>query len=98
MKLDNFDAVFWAANKLFLNGESLVCMVEGRTVVIRPVEALQAEIEALYLSDETHNHVARRFNQSNYKESGLEQLNVATRYMQLLTQGETYGGQKPVPN
>lgn len=91
MKLDCFEDVYAAANKLFLKGESLVCEGEGVTVAIRHIDAAQQQIEVLYLTaGEPHNHRAKRFNASNYQTSGLEQLQVARSYLSLLTQGEGF--------
>lgn len=91
MKLDCFEDVYAAANKLFLKGESLVCEGEGLTVAIRHIDAPQQQIEVLYLTCETHNHQTKRFNASNYQTSGIDQLHVARGYLSLLTDGEGYG-------
>ncbi|MFC6282110.1 MULTISPECIES: hypothetical protein [Polaromonas] len=91
MKLDSFEVVYSAANELFLKGESLVCEGAGATVVVRHIETAGQEIEVMYFNDGTHNHQTKRFNASNYPTSGLAQMQVASRYLPLLSHGDTYG-------
>lgn len=91
MKLDNFEVVYWAAEELFLKGESLVCEGDGVTVAVRHIEAATQLIEVLYVAGGTHNHQTKRFNAINYQSSGLAKLKVADSYLQLLTQGVNHG-------
>lgn len=91
MKLDSFEAVYLTAEKLFLKGESLVCEGEGITVAVRHVEAATQQIEVLFLDGDAHNHQTKRFNSTNYQSSGLANMKVPHRYLQLLNQGDKYG-------
>ena len=91
MKLGCFEVVYSAANELFLKGESLVCERDGAAVVVRHIETAEQEIEVMYLTAGTHNHQTKRFNASNYETSGLAQMQVASSYLPLLTQGENNG-------
>lgn len=87
MKLDNFTAVFRAAQEVALKGESLICIGHDKTIAIRPInsEALpQIEIAEIDGSNVKHS---QRFDNNNFPVQLFTQLRVAPQYLTLLTGG-----------
>lgn len=93
MKLDNFAAVFTAAQDVYLKGESLVCEGHGVTVAIKPIESgVQPQIEVAYIDGALRVEQTKRFDQSNFPIAEFTQLSVAKQFRPLLKGGAVNHG------
>lgn len=83
MKLDNFQAVYSAALQVARKGESLVCEGDGVTLLVRPVEGVNPEIDVARIDGSCCSQ-SKRFGEKNFPVADFIQMNVAQHYLTLL--------------
>lgn len=93
MKLDNFQAVFAAAQEVALMGESLVCEGNGVTVVVKPIEVeATPQIEVIYINGSRCTEQTSRFDVTTFPVADFTRMSVAKHYRALLKGGTNLYG------